>query len=85
MQSQEHETESETHTCSVENFELGKHIAKECAAVVFSAKIRRDTCPSSSTSEFPLAIKMMFNYHAASNAFTILRVMHRETVPAGSV
>ena len=85
MQSQEHETESETHTCSVENFELGKHIAKECAAVVFSAKIRRDTCPSSSTSEFPLAIKIMFNYHAASNAFTILRVMHRETVPAGSV
>ena len=85
VQSQAHETESETHNWSLENFELGKPIAKGCAAVVFSARNRNDTCSSSSTSKFPLAIKMMFNYHAASNAFTILRFMHRETVPAGSV
>lgn len=33
-------------------------------------------------SNFPLAIKMMFNYDAESNAMSILRAMHRETVPA---
>ncbi|XP_071451935.1 serine/threonine-protein kinase Pink1, mitochondrial-like [Hetaerina americana] len=31
---------------------------------------------------FPLALKMMFNYDAESNALSILRAMHRETVPA---
>ena len=31
----------------------------------------------SAEQDFPLAIKMMFNYHAESNAFTILRAMHR--------
>lgn len=30
---------------------------------------------------FPLAIKMMFNYDAESNAMTILKAMYRETVP----
>ncbi|XP_046397282.1 serine/threonine-protein kinase Pink1, mitochondrial [Ischnura elegans] len=33
-------------------------------------------------STFPLAVKMMFNYDAESNALSILRAMHRETVPA---
>lgn len=31
---------------------------------------------------YPLAVKMMFNYDAESNAMSILRAMHRETVPA---
>ncbi|XP_047101200.1 serine/threonine-protein kinase Pink1, mitochondrial [Schistocerca piceifrons] len=31
---------------------------------------------------FPLALKMMFNYDAESNASAILRAMYRETVPA---
>uniref|UniRef100_A0A646QG39 non-specific serine/threonine protein kinase n=1 Tax=Hemiscolopendra marginata TaxID=943146 RepID=A0A646QG39_9MYRI len=31
---------------------------------------------------FNLAVKMMFNYDAESNAFAILKAMHRETVPA---
>jgi PTEN induced putative kinase 1 len=35
-------------------------------------------------SSFPLAIKMMFNYDAESNAIAILRAMFRETVPAWS-
>ena len=35
-----------------------------------------------SIKKYPLAIKMMFNYNAESNASTILRAMHRETVPA---
>ncbi|XP_063242464.1 serine/threonine-protein kinase Pink1, mitochondrial [Bacillus rossius redtenbacheri] len=33
-------------------------------------------------SQHPLAIKMMFNYDAESNAGAILRAMYRETVPA---
>jgi hypothetical protein len=33
-------------------------------------------------SNFPLAVKMMFNYDAESNATSILRAMYRETVPA---
>lgn len=33
-------------------------------------------------SSFPLAVKMMFNYDAESNATSILRAMYRETVPA---
>lgn len=37
------------------------------------------------TQEFPLAIKMMFNYEAESNAPAILRAMCKETLPARSV
>jgi hypothetical protein len=33
-------------------------------------------------SNFPMAVKMMFNYDAESNATSILRAMYRETVPA---
>lgn len=33
-------------------------------------------------SSFPLAVKMMFNYDAESNATSILRAMYRETIPA---
>merc|ERR1719431_1557073 len=82
LQVQEEEVEThqhEKHKWRLEDFELGKPIAKGCAAVVFSARLRKET-----SSEFPFAIKMMFNYHAESNAFTILRAMHRETVPAQS-
>lgn len=32
--------------------------------------------------EFPLALKIMFNYDIESNAMSILRAMHKETVPA---
>jgi hypothetical protein len=31
---------------------------------------------------FPMAVKMMFNYDTESNATSILRAMYRETVPA---
>lgn len=36
----------------------------------------------SSIKTYPLAIKMMFNYDAESNAMSILRAMSRETVPS---
>lgn len=35
--------------------------------------------------EFPLAVKMMFNYEAESNAPAILRAMCKEIVPARCV
>lgn len=35
--------------------------------------------------EFPLAVKMMFNYEAESNSYAILRAMHRETLPVRNV
>jgi len=34
---------------------------------------------------YPLAVKMMFNYDAESNAMSILRAMSRETVPSRCV
>lgn len=65
---------------SLEDFELGSAIAKGCSAVVYSARTK-----DSKTDEFNLAIKMMFNYHAESNALTILRAMQREIVAAREV
>ncbi|XP_058119553.1 serine/threonine-protein kinase Pink1, mitochondrial [Anopheles ziemanni] len=35
-----------------------------------------------SVDEYPLALKMMFNYDIQSNAMAILKAMYRETVPA---
>lgn len=35
-----------------------------------------------SSTNYPLALKMMFNYDVQSNAMAILRAMYRETVPA---
>ena len=88
------EQEQENKKCwSLDDFQLGQPIAKGCAAVVYSAKLKEEECTdasegsnkseqSQSNKQFPLAIKMMFNYNAESNASTILRAMHRETVPA---
>jgi len=93
------------HVWSLADFKVGKHIAKGCSAVVFSARLAEGSVvdeedvatdgglenhggsPSANGEMqiFPLAIKMMFNYHAESNAFTILRAMHRETVPARNI
>jgi len=83
---------------NIEDFELDQPIAKGCAAVVYSARVKEDQCDDAkgfnnsenitdeqkhqSSNKYPLAIKMMFNYNAESNASTILRAMHRETVPA---
>ena len=72
------------HHCSLQDFDLGQPIAKGCAAVVYSARSRRDQ-GSSDTGQYPLAIKMMFNYDAESNATSIYRAMQRETVPARHV
>jgi len=67
-------------TWSLLDFKFGEALAKGCSAVVYSAKLS-----SSEEEEYNLAVKMMFNYHAESNALTILRAMQRETVAARSV
>ncbi|XP_052131136.1 serine/threonine-protein kinase Pink1, mitochondrial [Frankliniella occidentalis] len=73
---------------SLENFIFGKAIAKGCNGVVYTAKIKSELSPDMDSNiienddKFPLAVKMMFNYDAESNAMSILRAMHRETVPA---
>jgi len=70
---------------SLLDFELGQPIAQGCAAVVFSARTKIDTSSSSADGQFPLAMKMMFNYDVESNASVIMRAMQRETVPARNV
>ncbi|KAJ1524531.1 hypothetical protein ONE63_011023 [Megalurothrips usitatus] len=74
---------------SLEKFEFGKAIAKGCNGVVYTAQLKSDSSEGAENhaereGSFPLAVKMMFNYDAESNAMSILRAMHRETVPAMS-
>ena len=59
------------HQWSLQDFQLGPPLAQGCSAVVISARAKN----SEEKDTFPLAIKMMFNYHAESNALTILRAM----------
>ncbi|XP_021920748.1 uncharacterized protein LOC110830315 [Zootermopsis nevadensis] len=77
---------------------LGPPIAKGCNAVVYAARKKQESeknvaqrkfepnvmidTTEQDLSNFPLAVKMMFNYDAESNATSILRAMYRETVPA---
>lgn len=77
---QEQEQEQEgSKSWSICDFELGSAIATGTCAVVYSGRVKGQ---QEQENNFPLAIKMMFNYHAESNASAILRAMHRETVPA---
>ncbi|KAK0091951.1 hypothetical protein PV326_002480 [Microctonus aethiopoides] len=76
----------------LKDFIIGPAIAKGCSAVVYAARMKKPfdndnsdgpivASDEETLSKFPLAIKMMFNYDAESNALTILRAMYRETVP----
>ncbi|KAK6639893.1 Serine/threonine-protein kinase Pink1, mitochondrial [Polyplax serrata] len=65
---------------SLEDLELGQPIAKGCNAVVYSAKLRKSA--DVQNEDYPLAVKMMFNYDVESNSTAILKAMYRETVPA---
>ncbi|XP_029661931.1 serine/threonine-protein kinase PINK1, mitochondrial [Formica exsecta] len=81
-------------TVSLRNFVIGPIIAKGCSAAVYAAQFvdaaqdeNNDSTDIDGEAKeeitaFPLAIKMMFNYDAESNASAILRAMYRETVPA---
>ena len=60
------------HQWSLQDFQLGQPLAQGCSAVVISARAKNS---EEKEETFPLAIKMMFNYHAESNALTILKAM----------
>lgn len=84
---------TDENTMTLQNFVIGPIIAKGCSAAVYATRFA-DTAQKKTdglinvdaeakdASTFPLAIKMMFNYDAESNAAAILKAMYRETVPA---
>ncbi|XP_011495382.1 PREDICTED: serine/threonine-protein kinase PINK1, mitochondrial isoform X2 [Ceratosolen solmsi marchali] len=77
---------------SLKSFVVGPLIEKGCSAAVYAGRLKNSQESKSSNniildkntdlSVFPLAIKMMFNYDAESNANAILKSMFRETTPA---
>ncbi|KAG5346808.1 PINK1 kinase, partial [Acromyrmex charruanus] len=82
---------TDENTVTLQNFVMGPIIAKGCSAAVYAARYVNTWDEDDSmdievktkdANEFPLAIKMMFNYDAESNAAAILNAMYRETVPA---
>ncbi|ERL95033.1 serine/threonine-protein kinase Pink1, mitochondrial [Dendroctonus ponderosae] len=72
---------AENSPMNLEGFTFGKPIAKGANAVVYEVATNIPNNVGGST-EFPLALKMMFNYDIQSNSLAILKAMHRETVPA---
>ncbi|XP_025830930.1 serine/threonine-protein kinase PINK1, mitochondrial [Agrilus planipennis] len=84
------ETEVEETAVTLNNLEIGVPLDKGANAVVYAAKLRNDSqIPNTEGSEeeedsmieYPLALKMMFNYDVRSDAGTILRAMSKEIVP----
>ncbi|KYM75429.1 Serine/threonine-protein kinase PINK1, mitochondrial [Atta colombica] len=82
---------TDENTVTLQNFVMGPIIAKGCSAAVYAARFvnTRDEddlmdieVKTKDANEFPLAVKMMFNYDAESNAAAILNAMYKETVPA---
>ncbi|XP_050316245.1 serine/threonine-protein kinase Pink1, mitochondrial [Anthonomus grandis grandis] len=67
---------------TVKSFVFGKPIAKGANAVVYSVNYASEAENLRQGSQFPLALKMMFNYDIQSNSLAILKAMYRETVPA---
>ncbi|KZC11387.1 Serine/threonine-protein kinase PINK1, mitochondrial [Dufourea novaeangliae] len=76
---------------TLSDFVIGPPIAKGCSAVVYATRFKNSEKDddqlnidnkTTDITAFPLALKMMFNYDAESNALSILRAMYRETVPA---
>ncbi|KAL1502722.1 hypothetical protein ABEB36_007826 [Hypothenemus hampei] len=60
-------------------FTVGEPIDKGANAVVYSVEVIDELRPKIN---FPLALKMMFNYDIQSNSLAILNAMYKETVPA---
>ena len=85
-------SDDEEATMSLKNFIIGPPIAKGSSSIVHAVRTKTEEeiknnnelviDNTSSLSEFPLALKMMFNYDAESNATAILKSMYKETVPA---
>jgi len=74
--------EENSHAYSFNDLELGPYIDKGCNAVIYAARWNED---EEMTSHYPLAVKMMFNYEAESNAPAILRSMYKEMIPATDI
>uniref|UniRef100_T1ISF8 non-specific serine/threonine protein kinase n=1 Tax=Strigamia maritima TaxID=126957 RepID=T1ISF8_STRMM len=78
---------------SLTDLQIGSVIAKGCNAIVHCAKWKNQEIENDEVMEkysgrfgdYDLAVKMMFNYEAESNATTILKCMSRETVPAKKI
>ncbi|KAL0277022.1 UNVERIFIED_CONTAM: hypothetical protein PYX00_004451 [Menopon gallinae] len=64
---------------SLKDLEFGEPIATGCNAAVYTARLKK-----SESKDYPLAVKMMFNYDIESNSSAIIRAMYRETVPSRS-
>lgn len=96
----ENDVANEVEPVGLNTLVLGPPIAKGCSAVVYAARKKQESETNEARpkqdpnvtidtneqelSNFPMAVKMMFNYDAESNAMSILRAMYRETVPAQS-
>jgi len=74
---------------SLNDFNIGPVISKGCSAVVYAAKCLKNGFESmgdhTEANDHPLAMKMMFNFHAESNAHAILKSMQKETIVAQNV
>jgi len=75
---------SERNVASVEDLTFGPILNKGCSAAVYAAKWN-DITADEDNGDWPLAVKMLFNYDIESNAFAILRGMVKEIVPARSI
>jgi len=74
---------------SLNDFNIGPVISKGCSAVVYAAKCLKNGFENmgndTEANDHPLAMKMMFNFHAESNAQAILKSMQKETIVAQNV
>ena len=68
---------AEVSPVTLEDFDLERPLAKGCNAVVIAGKAKVTVEEDKMEDKTPLAIKMMFNYEAESNAFAILNVMQK--------
>ena len=62
---------------SLKNLEFGQMMGKGCNAVVYSAKLKSEQNVSNDC----LAVKMLFNFEAESNAIDIWKALNKECVP----
>ena len=62
---------------SLKNIEFGQFIGKGCNAVVYSAKLKSDQ----NVTKESLAVKMLFNFEAESNATDVWKTLNKECVP----
>lgn len=75
------EDPTERNIASVDDLTFGPILNKGCSAAVYAAKWN-DVSVDEKDVDWPLAVKMLFNYDIESNAFAILKAMVKEIVPA---